>query len=167
MWYLIVFPCCHGEACHVVNWLISLSLGVWFRLSSPYWTAKCTMTSWNGIFSAQLVLCGGIHRSPVNSSHKGQWHKPLVFSLICACTNSWANDRDAGDLRYHRAHHDVTVMWFIVHQQFSTSLTDEAWMRNRFIGDGITLPHHNDVIMSAMASQITNALIICSNVCSS
>ena len=26
----------------------------------------------------------GIHRSPVNSPHKGQWHGALMFSLICA-----------------------------------------------------------------------------------
>ena len=25
----------------------------------------------------------GIHRSPVNSPHKGQWHGALMFSLIC------------------------------------------------------------------------------------
>ena len=33
----------------------------------------------------------GIHRSPVNSHHKGQWREALMFSLICACTNGWAN----------------------------------------------------------------------------
>ena len=26
----------------------------------------------------------GIHRSPVNSPHKGQWRRALMFSLICA-----------------------------------------------------------------------------------
>ena len=30
--------------------------------------------------------------------------------FFCAWTNSWANDRDAGDLRRHRAYHDVTLM---------------------------------------------------------
>ena len=38
---------------------------------------------------------GGIHRSPVNSPHKGQWRGALMFSLICAWTNSWANNEDA------------------------------------------------------------------------
>ena len=28
----------------------------------------------------------GIHRSPVVSPHKGQWHGALIFSLICAWT---------------------------------------------------------------------------------
>ena len=52
----------------------------------------------------------GIHRSPVNSAHKGQWRGALMFSLICVWTNGWVNNRDAGDLRRHRAHYDVTVM---------------------------------------------------------
>ena len=53
----------------------------------------------------------GIHRSPVNSPHKGQWCGALVFSLICAWINSWVNNREAGDLRRHRAHYDVIVMY--------------------------------------------------------
>ena len=43
----------------------------------------------------------GIHRPPVNSPHKCQWRGALMFSLIFAWTNSWANHRDAGDLRRH------------------------------------------------------------------
>ena len=61
-------------------------------------------------FSALLALCEGNHRSPVNSPHKDQWRGALMFSLICAWTNSWANNGDADDLRLHRAHYDVTVM---------------------------------------------------------
>ena len=41
---------------------------------------------------------------------KGQWRGALIFSLICAWTNGWANNRDAGNLRLHCAHYDVTVM---------------------------------------------------------
>ena len=46
----------------------------------------------------------GIHQSLVNSPHKGQWRRALLFSLICAWTNSWVNNLEAGDLRSHRAH---------------------------------------------------------------
>ena len=42
--------------------------------------------------------------------HKDQWRGAWIFSVICAWTNGWANNRDAGDLRRHRAHYDVTVM---------------------------------------------------------
>ena len=52
----------------------------------------------------------GIHRSPVNTPHKGQWRGALMFSLICARINGWVNYREAGDLRRYRAHYDVIVM---------------------------------------------------------
>ena len=52
----------------------------------------------------------GIHRSPVNSPRKGQWRGALMLSLIWAWINCWANNREVGDLRHHRAHYDVTVM---------------------------------------------------------
>ena len=55
-------------------------------------------------FPALLAHCEG--NPPVTGHH---WRWTLMFSLICAGTNSWANNRDAGDLRHHRAHHDVTV----------------------------------------------------------
>ena len=50
-----------------------------------------------------------IHRSPVNSPHKGQWRGDLMFSLICAWMNGWVNNRKAGDL-WHHTHYDVRVM---------------------------------------------------------
>ena len=53
----------------------------------------------------------GIHRSPVNSPHKGQWRGALVFSFICVWINGWVNSRKAGELRRSRAHYDVIVMW--------------------------------------------------------
>ena len=39
----------------------------------------------------------GIHRSPVNSPHKGQWRGALMFSLIGVWINGWLNNREAGD----------------------------------------------------------------------
>ena len=61
----------------------------------------------------------GIHRSPVNSPHKGQWRGALMFSLIYAWTNGWLNNQYAGDLRRHRAHYDVTVMrWLGTYMQY-------------------------------------------------
>ena len=53
----------------------------------------------------------GIHRSPVNSLHKGQWRGALMFSFIYAWINCWLNNREAGDLRRYRAHYDVTVLF--------------------------------------------------------
>ena len=53
----------------------------------------------------------GIHRSQVNSPHKDQWPGALMFSLIFVWINNWVNNREAGDLRRHRSHYDVTVMF--------------------------------------------------------
>ena len=52
----------------------------------------------------------GIHRSPENSLHKGQWRGALMFSLICVWIKGWVNNCEAGDLRRYRAHYDVTIM---------------------------------------------------------
>ena len=51
-----------------------------------------------------------IHRSPVNSPHKGQWRGAFMFTLICIWINGWVNNREAGGLRCSFAHYDVTVM---------------------------------------------------------
>ena len=52
----------------------------------------------------------GNHRSPVNSPHKDQWRRALMFPLIFAWIIGWVNNREAGDLRRLLGHHDVTVM---------------------------------------------------------
>ena len=59
----------------------------------------------------------GIHRSPVNSAHKGQWRGALMFSLICARINGWVNNGEAGDLIRHWAHYGVIVMISIAWNQ--------------------------------------------------
>ena len=61
-------------------------------------------------FPSYWPFVRGIHRSPVTSPHKGQWRVALMFSLICTRINCWVNNGEAGDLRRHRAHYDVTVM---------------------------------------------------------
>ena len=55
----------------------------------------------------------GIHQSLVNSPHKGQGRRALMFFcffFIYARVNGWVSNRDAGDLRRHSAHYDVIVM---------------------------------------------------------
>ena len=48
-------------------------------------TSPVLMASSNGnIFSRYRPFVRGIHRSPVNSPHKGQWRGASMFSLICA-----------------------------------------------------------------------------------
>ena len=76
------------------------------------------MTSSNGNMFRVTGFCAGnspvtegIHWSLVNSPHTDQWRRALMFSLICAWTSGWVNNQDAGDLRHHHTHYDVTVMW--------------------------------------------------------
>ena len=75
-----------------------------------YCVSECfynDVTKWKH-FPRYWPFVRGIHRSPVDSLHKGQRHRVVIFSLLC--TNYWANNRDAGDLRRPHTHHDVTVM---------------------------------------------------------
>ena len=64
-------------------------------------------------FQRNWPFARGIHRSPVNSPHKGQWRGALMFTLICARINGWVNNCEAGDFRRNLAHYDVIVMrWY-------------------------------------------------------
>ena len=62
-------------------------------------------------FSALLALCAG--NSPVTGEFPSQ--RPVarsfdVCSSICPWINGWVNNREAGDLRSHSGHYDVSVM---------------------------------------------------------
>ena len=35
----------------------------------------------------------------------------LMGFFLCTWINGWVDNREAGDLRFHRAHYDVSVMW--------------------------------------------------------
>ena len=59
----------------------------------------------------------GIHLSPVNSPHKGQWRGALMFSLICLWINCWVNNGGAGDLRRYR-HWNAVLFFHVCHGQW-------------------------------------------------
>ena len=92
-----------------------------------YCTWRCRQME---TFSALLAICAGIHRSPGNFPHKGQWRGALMFSLICVWENDWVNNREAGDLRRYRAHNDAIVMNKIIVNSVHTSIwyDDLYWM---------------------------------------
>ena len=58
-------------------------------------------------FSLLLALWG-------ESTHRRPWRGALMFSLLCACSNDCAINRDTCDFWRHRAHYDVTVIDFFV-----------------------------------------------------
>ena len=90
-----------------------LHLVVW-----RHWNASWDVIKWKH-FQRYWPFVREIHRSAVNSPHKGQWRGALMYSLICVWINGWVNNRKAGQLRRHRAHYDVIVM-----ETLSTLLAD-------------------------------------------
>ena len=85
---------------------ISLGHESWLE---QMWMLRDDVIKWKH-FPHNWPFVRGIHRSPVNSPHKGQWRGALMFSLICVWINSWVNNREVGDLRRYRTHYDITVM---------------------------------------------------------
>ena len=90
----------------------------------------------------------GIHRSPVNSPHKGQWRTALMFSLVCAWINVWANNREANDLRRHRAHYNVTVTNLRICDKTGliTARSITVWYSAFSISRGIIFPTNSEKI---------------------
>ena len=97
--------------------MLSFGLDVWYL--TCYYAKVMSIINANGptwwrhqmeTFPRYWPFVRGIHRSPMNSPHKGQWRGALIFSLICAWINGQENNRETDDLRHHRAHYDVIVM---------------------------------------------------------
>ena len=84
------------------------------RLRVKHWLVACSasmMTSSNGkIFRVTGPLWGESTGHRWIPFTKASDSGALMFSLICTWTNSWANHRDAGDLRRHGVYYDVTVI---------------------------------------------------------
>ena len=52
-----------------------------------------------------------------------------MFSSICAWTNGWVNNQNAGDLRRHHAHYDVTLIWPSLHVILNRFIFSTNWGR--------------------------------------
>ena len=92
------------KTCKPVNWFCLV------RYHSSYQACHGDVIKWKH-FLRYWLLCG---------EFTGRWWIPLTkasdaqlwcFLLICAWTNGWVNNWDAGDLRHHRTQYDVAVMW--------------------------------------------------------
>ena len=59
-----------------------------------FWTFHDDVIKWKP-FPRYWPFVRGIHRSPLNSPHKGQWRGALMFSLICVSINGWVNNGEA------------------------------------------------------------------------
>ena len=99
----------------------------------------------------------GIHRWPVDSPNKDQGRGALMFSLICAWANDWANDRYASDLRRHCAHYDVTVM---CHQEARLASYDiEALLSSHFPSQYLRNPYISATLIRN--SYVIDMLLLC------
>ena len=101
----------------------------WRRRYSFRWTSfHDDVIKWKH-FPRNWPFVRGIHRSPVNSLHKGQWRGALMFSLMCVWINDWVNNGEAGDLRRYCIHYDVTVI-FSPHWQCFHRITITSHVRH-------------------------------------
>ena len=74
------------------------------------WTGNTWWRHQMETFDASLAFCAG--NWPVTGEIPARRPVTQSFgvSLICAWKSGWVNNRDAGDLRRHRAHYNVIVM---------------------------------------------------------
>ena len=101
MLHLFIFVlniCEEREICTCISWNSSTLTRRW------WFTHNDDVIKWKH-FPRYWPFVRGIH------PHKGQWSGALMFSLICALINDWVNNGEAGDLRRHRVHYDVIVMF--------------------------------------------------------
>ena len=70
--------------------------------TSPWWRHQMEA------FSALLAICAG--NSPVTGEFPAQRPVTRSFDVLFDLINSWVNNREAGDLRRHRAHYYVREM---------------------------------------------------------
>ena len=98
------------------------------------------MTSSNGdIFRVTGPLCEEFTNSP----QKGQWRGAYMFFVICAWMNFWISNREAGDLRRHRAKYDVTVI-----RRYQVS--KKYWKATLNWSDDFSITqHHQNILMSS------------------
>ena len=89
-------------------WLYGSSIPIKFWLFSVL-LVHDDVIKWKH-FPRNWPFVRGIRWSPVNSPHKGQWRRALMFFFICVWINDWVNNPKAGDLRRYCTHYDVIVM---------------------------------------------------------
>ena len=119
---------------------ITIIIGYWWAVVPPvngYFTVIIffTMTSSNWDIFRVTGLCEG--NSPVTDEFPSQRLVTWRFDVFFAWTNGWVNNRDAGDLRCHRTHYDVTVV-------FQNNNKEETVPSQRFC-NAQSFPLHADI----------------------
>ena len=94
-------------------------------LSLPHLIARDYMTHGDVIKWKHFRVVKGIHGSTVVSPYKCQWRGALMYSLMCATTNCWANSQHAGALRHHL---DSIAQLLILSELLYGSVTWHRWL---------------------------------------
>ena len=115
------------------------------------------MTSSNGnIFRVTCPLCGEftVHRwIPLTKARR----EALMFSL----NSAWINNHEACDLRRHRTHYDVSVLFFKQARQWYVRLRSRS-----NVLPYIKVHQKRYIMMSATVSRVTGVSIVCLTFCS-
>ena len=134
------------------NDIISASQKLKMEVSSPFWPQTVLPANHDDVikwkhFPRYWSFVRGIHRSPVNSPHKGQWRGALMCSLISIWINSWVNNRKAGDLRRYRVHYDVIVLhwacWWSNSRASSANIITQDMKNARYIMGQLSWHNHS------------------------
>ena len=95
--------CIYKRICFVAYVREITALLEHFKIPYAKWRTLCcgnfhhvVFIKWNH-FPRNRSFMRWIHRSPMNSPHKGQWRGALIFSFIWAWINGWVNKHEAGD----------------------------------------------------------------------
>ena len=119
---------------------VSSYVSSWNFAQSTVITLTCSVQNFKTIqphFPRYWHFERGIHRSPVNSPHKGQWRGASMFSLICAWINGWVYNGEAVDFRRHRVHCNALmsmgchlgVHWYVYVQHVTATLSYRVIIR--------------------------------------
>ena len=103
------------------------------RLVCPEYSGFMTTSSNGDNFRVTGPLCGeftGDRWIPLTKQRPVT--RSFEFSSICAWINVWVNNREAGDLKRHRTHYDITVMYF----------TEKGFIPIRIQGSETTVSSH-------------------------
>ena len=107
---------CRGHRCQSARLSVSLSVrALEFIVAQPTKILYASFTWWRHqmeTFSALLALSAG--NSPVAGEFPAQRPVTRNFDVLfdLRWVNGWVNNREAGELRCHRAHYDVIEMIF-------------------------------------------------------
>ena len=124
------------------------------RILLKFGTSHDDVIKWKH-FPCNWPFVQGIHWSPVNSPHKGQWCGALMFSLICVWIKDWVNTHEAGDVRCYRALYDVIASMVV---RLYCSLSGRA--DSRFVPSQWETSLQSNVVSHWLGAHLKSALFM-------